>query len=134
MEGRDPEPRENGVSESTLRLRAATRTAESLAELLRELEQDADSLRSSSREIAERARQMEASAADLEAYKARVREAAIGGMDSDGLRSMSELVDALVKKPSDLLVMVKISEQAERLAAIVRAHAKVVDMLQAGEQ
>lgn len=134
MEGRDPERGGDEQDDSTLRLKAARRTAESIVELLRELERRADSLAMRNREIAERARDTEASLARLQAFDARVAQAAFDGVVVECVKSAADLVDALVKKPNDLLVMVKISEQAETLAAILAAHARVVDILQSAEQ
>jgi hypothetical protein len=103
------------------KLRAAAQTAQYLVELLQDLERDA---------AATHRREVEKQGRDLASFKADIRQIAFGGLDTQDVQTMAELVEALVRKPSDLLVMVKISEQAERLASIIHAHERVLEMVQ----
>jgi hypothetical protein len=121
MEGTDASATGNGESEVADRLRAAAQTAEHLVELLRDLERaaaanESDGIPDHGQELAE--------------LRDSVREAALDGLSVDGLQSMGDLVEALAKKPSDLLVMVKLSEQADNLAAIIRSHRRVLAIVQ----
>src|SRR5579864_9320154 len=113
----------DGPSDAADRLRAAARTAEYLVELLRDLEREAGSAEEQGSESEDHGR-------ELAELRDNVREAALDGLSGDGLQSMGDLVEALVKKPSDLLVMVKLSEQAETLAAIIRSHKRVLAIVE----
>jgi hypothetical protein len=112
--------RSTDVSE---RLRAAAQTAEYLVELLRALEHDVATSQARTAESEDRGR-------ELAELRDSVLQAALDGLNPDDLQAMRELVEALARKPSDLLVMVKISEQAEQMAAIIRSHQRVLAIVQ----
>jgi hypothetical protein len=107
------------------KLRAAAQTAQYLVELLQDLERDS---------AAAQMREVERQARDLATFGDIIRQIASGGLDAQDVRTMGELVDALVRKPSDLLVIVKISEQADRLASIIHAHERVLEMVQEAQK
>jgi hypothetical protein len=104
------------------RLRAAAQTAEYLVELLRDVEHEVTA--------AADTRESEDAGQELTDLRDNVRTAALDGLTPEGLQAMGELVEALVKKPSDLLVMVKLSEQADKLSAIIRSHQSVLALVQ----
>lgn len=112
------------------RLAAAVQVAESLSRLLRDLRDEMEGTQQLARDMADRARLLEADAQRTLSLRQRLRAEAEVSSTGDEVRAMAELIDALASKPSDLLIMVKVSEQAERLAAIVRAHERVLRVLE----
>lgn len=75
--------------------------------------------------MAERLRFLEAQQQRASVWHEQLHRAVGQSLSPQDVQATAETVEALVQKPTDLLIMVRISEQAAQLAAMVRSYAEL---------
>jgi hypothetical protein len=103
-------------------LSAAAGAATELAALLEELVTQAGREGRDALEMAERLKLLEARDRRASEWREGLQTSLDSSLSEADLQELADIADALARKPADLLVMLRISEKANQLAAIVRAH------------
>jgi hypothetical protein len=103
-------------------LSAAAGAATELAALLEELVTQAGREGRDAREMAERLKLLEARDRRASEWREGLQTSLDSSLSEADLQELADIADALARKPADLLVLLRISEKANQLAAIVRAH------------
>jgi len=120
-----PEPRDP--------LDEAAQAAMQLATMLDDLVKQAGQEGAEARHMAERLKQLEARDSWAAEWRQGLQRAVNPSLTVEEVRSTLEVLEGLVQKPADLLVMVRLSEKAAELAGIVRAYAEVRRLMEASE-
>ena len=123
-----PTPR----NEAHARVDDALHMARLLDETLRDLAQEMDTAESQKRVLNDRLQSMEQSFQTQVAFRDSLLQQVSAATSDDDLTGMQQLVTAVVENPNNLMVLLKLYEQSQRLATVVQEYADLRRLVQSG--
>ncbi len=118
------------MSETHSRVDNALQMARSLDETLRGLAQDMEAADSQNRAMTDRMRSMEESSQVQVAFRDSLRGHVSAATAADDLASVQELVISVVENPNNLMVLLRLYEQSQRLSTVVQEYADLRRLIQ----
>ncbi len=117
-------------SETHARVFDALHMARLLDETLRNLAQAMEAAESQNREMRDRMRSMEKSSEALVAFRDSLRHRVSVADSADDLAVVQELLIAVVENPNNLMVLLRLFEQGQRLSTVVQEYADLRRLIQ----
>ncbi len=118
------------MSETHSRVDNALQMARSLDETLRGLAQEMEAADSQHRAMTDRLRSMEESSQELVAFRDSLRGHVSAATAADDLTAVQELVTSVVENPNNLMVLLRLYEQSQRLSTVVQEYADLRRLIQ----
>ncbi|MDQ2743177.1 MAG: hypothetical protein M3Z66_12905 [Chloroflexota bacterium] len=118
------------MSETHSRVDNALQMARSLDETLRGLAEEMATADSQNRAMTDRLRSMEESSQELVAFRDSLRGHVSAATAADDLTEVQELVTSVVESPNNLMVLLRLYEQSQRLSTVVQEYADLRRLIQ----
>ncbi len=118
------------MSETHSRVDNALQMARSLDETLRGLAQEMAAADSQNRAMTDRLRSLEESSQELVAFRDSLRGHVSAATAADDLTAVQELVTSVVENPNNLMVLLRLYEQSQRLSTVVQEYADLRRLIQ----